>query len=239
MGHLLLVRHGQASFLEQNYDKLSQKGEAQARLLGEHWVSRRFTFDRVFSGPRVRQQETARIVGEAYKAAGLPWPALELLPEFDEFQAEAVIERSLPGLLDSDSHVRGLYKEFEKAEGQAARFKTFQRLFEVIVGRWAGGELPIEGIEPWQTFCERVQRGLSQLSQNGNRGKQIAIFTSGGPTGVAMQRALRLNTEATLRSAWMVPNSAYSVFLFSGDRFTLSSYNAYPHITDRDLLTYR
>lgn len=239
MSHLLLVRHGQASFLEQNYDRLSAKGEAQSRLLGEYWASHKLVLDRVYSGPRVRQQETARIVGEAYRKAGLPWPGVKIMQEFDEFKAEAVIEQALPPLLERDPHVRGMYQDFEKAEGQAERFKTFQRMFEVVVGRWAAGALPVPGIEPWADFCERVQTGFATLAQNGTRGQRIIIFTSGGPTGVAMQRALKLSTEATLKTAWMVANSAYSQFLFSGSRFTLTSYNSYPHITDRDFLTYR
>jgi hypothetical protein len=53
MSHLLLVRHGQASFLEENYDKLSAKGEAQSRLLGKYWACLKLPIDRVFAGPRV------------------------------------------------------------------------------------------------------------------------------------------------------------------------------------------
>jgi len=239
MSHLVLVRHGQASFLEQNYDKLSPKGEAQSRLLGDYWAAHKLVFDRVYSGPRVRQQETARIAGEAYKTSGMPWPEVKTMEEFDEFRAEAVIEQSLPPLIERDAAVRGMYQEFEKAEGQAQRFKTFQRLFEVIVGRWATGELPVPGIEPWPDFCDRVQSGFASLAQNGRRGQRIVIFTSGGPTGVAMQRALKLSIEATLKTAWMVANSGYSQFLFSGNRFTLTSYNSYPHITSPEFLTYR
>src|ERR1043165_10030660 len=92
MSRLLLIRHGQASFLERNYDKLSSRGEAQSRILGEYWAGLKLCFDRVYSGPRVRQRETARIVGEAYKSAGLPWPEPVVLAEFDEFQAEVVME---------------------------------------------------------------------------------------------------------------------------------------------------
>lgn len=239
MSHLLLVRHGQASFLEQNYDKLSAKGEEQSRFLGEYWATHGLVVDRVYSGPRVRQQETARIVAEAYEGAGMPWPEVKVMEAFDEFRAEAVIEQALPPLIHGDAHIRAMYQDFEKAEGQEQRFKTFQRMFEVIVGRWAAGELSVPGIEPWADFCDRVQSGFASLAQNGNRGQRIVIFTSGGPTGVAMQRALKLSTEATLKTAWMVANSAYSQFLFSGNRFTLTSYNSYPHITDREFLTYR
>ena len=34
MGTLVLVRHGQASFMAAEYDRLSPTGEAQARKLG-------------------------------------------------------------------------------------------------------------------------------------------------------------------------------------------------------------
>src|SRR5262245_19695929 len=226
MSRLFLVRHGQASFLERNYDKLSSRGEQQSRILGEYWAGLNIRFDRVFSGPRVRQRETARIVGEAYKSAGVPWPEPVVLETFDEFQAELVIERSLPALLESDSDIRRMHEDFKASSTRPEQFKTFQRIFEVVIGRWADGAIPLQDIEPWQDFCSRVQRGLSQIAANGSRGQQIAVFSSGGPVGVAMQRALELSTEATLKTAWMVRNCAFSEFLFSSGRFTLSSYNA-------------
>src|SRR5260370_7150293 len=65
MGHMFVVRHGQASDFEDNYYRLSSLGEKQARLLGEIWARRGLRIDRVFSGPRVRQQRTAEIAAEA------------------------------------------------------------------------------------------------------------------------------------------------------------------------------
>jgi len=239
MSILFLVRHGQASFLERDYDKLSAKGEEQSRMLGNYWTGLKLRFDRVYSGPKVRQRETARLVGEAYKCAGLPWPEPVVLPEFDEFQAEVVMERSLPQLIESDSDIRRMHQAFKESKTRPEQFKTFQRIFEVVIGRWADGKLPLEGIEPWADFSARVQRGLAKFPENGNHGQRIAIFSSGGPVGVAMQSALNLSTEATLKAAWMVRNCAYSEFLFSAGRFTLSSYNATPHFTDPEFLTHR
>lgn len=239
MSRLILVRHGQASFLEANYDRLSPLGETQSRLLGEYWVRNKLIFDRVYSGPRVRQKETARIVSDVYRAAGLPWPELSEIAEFDEFQAEAVLERSLPRLIQEEEHLRKLNDQFQAAATRPEKFKAFQRMFEIVIARWAHGELPVPGIEAWPEFCHRVARGLERLSGNGTRGQCIAVFSSGGPIGVAMQRALHLPTESTLRSAWMVINSACTEFLFSGDRFTLGSYNSYPHLTDPGLITFR
>jgi broad specificity phosphatase PhoE len=239
MSHLVLVRHGQASFLEKDYDKLSAKGEEQGRFLGEYWASHKIVFDRVYTGPKLRQRETARITGEAYKRAGIPWPEPRLLQEFDEFQAELVIERSLPGLLETDELIRRMYADFEAAATRPEQFKTFQRLFEVVIGRWAAGELVVSGVEPWNDFVQRIRGALTAFAGNGSRGKRIAIFTSGGPTAVAMQHALDLSTPNTLKTAWMVRNCAYSDFLFSGERFTLSSFNAIPHLTDPEFITQR
>jgi broad specificity phosphatase PhoE len=42
VSHIIFVRHGQASLLQQDYDKLCANGETQARLLGEYWSGRRF-----------------------------------------------------------------------------------------------------------------------------------------------------------------------------------------------------
>ena len=69
MATMLLVRHGQASWFEENYDRLSSVGEAQSRLLGELWAARGVEVTRVFTGPRMRQVRSAELCGEAYAAA--------------------------------------------------------------------------------------------------------------------------------------------------------------------------
>ena len=60
MGSLILIRHGQASFGKKNYDKLSELGHLQARLLGKFFKEEGFTFDKFFSGNMSRQLETLR-----------------------------------------------------------------------------------------------------------------------------------------------------------------------------------
>ena len=56
---------------------------------------------------------------------------------------------------------------------------------------------------------------------------------------VAVQRALHLSARDTLDLAWMIRNCAYSEFVFSGERFTLSTFNSFPHLDEQSLLTYR
>ena len=239
MGRLILVRHAQASFLSPDYDQLSPVGEQQARLLGEYWTRRKVAFDRVYFGPRVRQKDTAKIVGEFYRGAQVHFPEPAVMEEFDEFEGEAVLRQSLPRLLETDPTIRNLHGAFVASESASDKRRSFERLFAVVIGRWVSGEVVAPGVECWSEFCSRVHRGLSRLASEAGPNEQAAVFSSGGPIAVAMQRALNLSSQDTLRTAGMSRNCSYSEFLFSGDRFTLSVFNAFPHLDDAELLTYR
>lgn len=239
MGRLVLIRHAQASFLEANYDQLSAVGEEQARRLGQHWVRLKLILDRVYSGPRVRQKDTASIVAEVYRDAGLPVPEPVIMEEFDEYHGEAVLEQGLPQLLESNKEVRELHRAFQNSSSSDRRRTSFEKMFETIISKWVDGEVALPTVESWAEFCARVDRGLSHCMSTNGRGQQLAIFCSGGPIGVAMRRALHLSSQDTLRAAWMVRNCACSEFLYSNDRFTLSSFNGFTYLDDASLLTYR
>jgi broad specificity phosphatase PhoE len=239
MGILYVVRHAQASFLEQNYDKLSALGETQARLLGEFWARRNIVFDRACVGPCVRQQDTLKIVSDAYAKTGLEFPQPLVLPEFDEYQGEAVLKRSLPQLLETEAKIRDLHAAFQSAVGKAAQRASFQNLFEAVIAEWVRGAISLQGVETWLEFCSRVNSGLVKFLSAGGHGERVAIFTSGGPIAVAVQRALRLSPESTLQVSWMSRNSSWSEFLYSADRFTLSSFNVHGHLDDPAMLTHR
>jgi broad specificity phosphatase PhoE len=239
MSTLLLVRHGQASFFSSDYDRLSPLGEEQSRRLGRFWAERRFQVDAVFTGPRARQVRTATLAGEVCAEAGLIWPSATQIDELDEMQTEALLENALPALSSKNPEVQALLASFQAAQDRSQAAKSFQRLYERVVHAWVAGELDAGGVEPWVDFCARVQRGIAKLTSAEGSGRTILAFTSGGPIGAAMQLALGTSQETTVELSWMVRNAAISEFLFSGKRFTLSSFNAIPHLPDPTLWTYR
>jgi hypothetical protein len=51
--------------------------------------------------------------------------------------------------------------------------------------------------------------------------------------------ALDLSPRRTLELSWMPRNASYSEFLFSGERFSLGTFNAFPHLDSAELLTLR
>jgi broad specificity phosphatase PhoE len=245
VSRIILARHGQASFLEQDYDKLCANGETQAKLLGEYWARRGLAFGGVYSGPRVRQRETARIVSEAYRSAGVDFPETVVMSEFDEYQAEAVLRECLPQLLRVNAEINELHRAY-KGSGESgesaqsgARRKTFQKLFEAVISKWVAGEVSADGIEPWNEFCLRVERGLAQVVRDTPPAASAVIFTSAGTIGAATRRALHLSAADTLQLTWMSRNASFSEFLASGERFTLSTFNTHPHLDGDGLLTYR
>jgi broad specificity phosphatase PhoE len=65
------------------------------------------------------------------------------------------------------------------------------------------------------------------------------VFTSGGVIGATVRLALDLPPQRTLEVSWTARNAGYTEFLFSPDRFSLSSFNNHPHFEDAELLTYR
>lgn len=239
MSHIILVRHGQASLLERDYDRLCANGEAQARLLGEYWSRRGVVFGRSYSGPRVRQLQTARIVAEAYRSAGLGFPETVVMSEFDEYQAEAVLRECLPQLLQVNAEIKELHCAYKDSSEAGERCKTFQKLFEAVIAKWVGGETAAAGTESWHEFGLRVERGLAQVVRNTPPAANAVVFTSAGTIGAAMRRALHLSAGDTLRLTWMSRNASFSEFLASGERFTLSTFNAHPHLEGDGLLTYR
>jgi broad specificity phosphatase PhoE len=239
VSHVYVVRHAQASFLEADYDRLSALGEEQARHLGKYWVRQNFKFDRVCSGPRLRQIRTAEIVLDTYKNERARFSEPVLMSEFDEYHGDEVMKHALPQLLETDCAVRELHQAYLDSRNKSERVTRFQRLYESVIRKWMNGELLLTKVESWPEFSARVHRGLSRFLSLGNKGERTAIFCSGGPVAVAVQRALDLSPQNTLRVAWMVRNCAFSEVLYSGNRFTLSTFNAFPHLEDPALLTYR
>src|SRR5205085_1414176 len=135
MGTLQLVRHGQASAFEENYDRLSSLGERQARLLGEAWSRRGVRFDRVFTGPRMRQRRTAEIAAEI---ARLPAPVV--LDELDEMQVEPLFQEAMPEVFSRHAHIQALGDAMLAADGDEARARSFARLFEAVLRLWLQGQ---------------------------------------------------------------------------------------------------
>lgn len=239
MSRLLIVRHGQASAGSADYDRLSDLGWRQAAELGSYWARLGFIPDRVFTGPCRRQRQTAEAVAAAFADGPRSWPEAGALPGLDEHDGYMVFTRSLSSLAETDAEARAALEMVDRPEERDMRL--YYRVYRRVTGLWARGELetPVGDpeLEDWPVFRGRVESAIEDLVAGGP-GRTVVAFASAGPVAVAVGRALGLDDETVLGLSWTVRNCSVSEFLFSGERFSLHSFNSELHLTGPDLASW-
>jgi broad specificity phosphatase PhoE len=226
---LLVARHAQASFLADDYDRLSPLGERQARALGEEWARRGVRLAAVWIGPRQRHRQTWEGVAAAYRDGDLPCPQPVPLAILDEHHGQQVMTETLPRLAERDPSLRGLIDRHRAGEPEAGR--DYLRLYHQVTRRWIRGELELPaGSEPWHHFRARVREAVRTITDAAGPGQTVAAFTSGGVAAAVLGLALDLDDDRVLELSWVVRNAACSEFLFSGSRFSLASFNVAPAV---------
>jgi broad specificity phosphatase PhoE len=232
MSRLLLVRHGQASAGSADYDRLSDLGWRQARELGRHWARLGVVPDHVWTGPCRRQRETAEAVAGAFAGDAGGWPQAELLPELDEHDGYQVFTRSLPRIAEADAEARRALALVDRPLDDDKRL--YYRVYRRATRLWARGELALPPgtpvLEDWPVFRRRAERAVARLIEGPSAGRTVVAFTSSGPVAVAVGKALGLDHEAVMGLSWTVRNASVSEFLFSGERFSLHSFNSQLHL---------
>ncbi|MCK9197610.1 MAG: histidine phosphatase family protein [Syntrophales bacterium] len=236
MSTLYLIRHGQASFGTDHYDRLSERGFLQSELLGRYLLKIDQDFDTIYAGEMKRQIDTAEKVLSCYREARKSVPAMKILPEFNEYDSKGILK----------ALVRDIAKDDPALEADMARFykdkKSFQRIFEKVILRWITGGKEIPGVTSWQDFRERVARGMSKVMAENGQGKTVLVFTSGGPISAAFQMATGISDEGTLRVVWHIVNTSVSTFIYNAEKISLTSFNNRAHLDlekDSSLVTYR
>lgn len=222
MGEIYLIRHGQASFGAQNYDQLSETGISQSRRLGEWMREQGLTFDAVYSGERVRQQDTARL---ALEAATGTVPELGIEPVFNELDADRLLQHAIPRLILREPEIAVMLMNLQSQRDR------FRRVFERVVDEWVGGEWEGAGIGNWTRFSEGVIGGLRTLAQRHHAGERIAVFTSGGPITVTLQL---LGQRQARGLDWNIANTSITRVAFDEQAtLELQEWRVIPHLADR------
>lgn len=239
MSVLTVVRHGQASFFSDDYDQLSIVGEEQARLLGRYWVSQDVQFDEVLVGPRKRQQQTAELAGLEFKNAQRNWPQPKIVPHLDEYDLEGLAKNFTPLLAERDPDFAKLVRSYQQAEGEKDRLRGFQRMFEVMLAHWQATEKHEVKVESWPAFRERVRHVIRDVQSRPGKSRRVALFTSGGFIGSAVQHVLGTSNQSALELNWRIRNCSLTEFVFTEDRITLDNFNMVPHLGDSAMWTYR
>jgi broad specificity phosphatase PhoE len=235
MSEIYLIRHAQASFGGDNYDKLSALGIKQAEILADYFVRAGLKFHAVYCGSMERQIGTAKSVMSRLWGAE-PSSGLRIADEFNEYDFQSVIKSLVPHMIREDSSIS------EALPNIYTDRNAFQRVFEQAILWWISGRYDLPGIETWQAFSQRVRKGVNRVMEENGPKKKIVLFTSGGVVSAVIQMALGLSDEDTIRLSWQIRNTSVSILKYSDKRLGLSSFNSVAHLeihNEAELLTYR
>ncbi len=222
MGTLYLVRHGQASFGEDDYDKLSELGHRQSLRLGEYFAGKGLHFDAVLTGTLRRHTETFNGIaqGMGLKAEVLQWPGL------NEYDSEAVIGAVHPHKLEKPT--------------SPEMYRHHFRLLRDGLSQWMAGVVTPRGMPPYDGFVAGITSALDHVRAQ-HHGKNVLIVSSGGPISTAVGQVLGTQPETTIELNLRIRNSSVTEFAFTPKRHMLVTYNTLPHLEEagyKDWVTY-
>ncbi|NQV71241.1 MAG: histidine phosphatase family protein [Pseudohongiella sp.] len=224
MSELIFIRHGQASFGEASYDKLSEKGVEQVRILAQHWQETGERFDCIYSGNLLRQKETARELLCLVKDS--PQQVTENA-SFNEYNAEPLMRIYL-----RDHGAREGLDPVDRKHWKDE--KKFQQIIEAATMKWIRGELEPqaqdEGFESWADFQCRVHLAIDEIMARHSSNAKVLISTSGGVVATAMQRVLQFPDEQVIRTNWMVHNSSVTRVKYGQGKLSLTLFNNLAHL---------
>lgn len=235
MGQILLVRHAQASFGSTDYDRLSDLGMEQARLLGRWIADRGRRIDLAVTGSLRRHRETARECVAALPPALQPAEGPRPEADFDEYDADEIVARHRPELTDPESLCRTMVED-----GRPRR--AFHVLFAAAMTRWMEGDHDAEYRESWAGFRYRCTAALDRLIAAAGPSRTILVFTSGGPIAAICQHLLELPDRSALNLNLSLVNGGVTAVLYRPGRKSVSYLNNFAYLEqtgDARVITYR
>lgn len=224
---LLFVRHAQASYGTDDYDRLSPLGWTQAGHLGT-WLAREpHAFAHVRVGAMRRHRETFEAIRRAFAEAGHPLPEPEEDADLNEFDHGAVIRAYLAERADADMRARA------SSHDPAV---VGPMLYAAILA-WAKDELDAVP-ERWGVFGERVARAGAAAAQASHEGPAL-IVSSGGVIARLAQQALEVPAARAVDLNLAIRNASINEFSARHGQLRFGSFNTLPHLAhDRRLWTH-
>lgn len=222
---LYLVRHGEASWQGDDYDVLTDRGEEQARIVGQALAKRGVVPDLVISGELRRHRRTAEL---AVDAAG--WSvSREEDARWAEFDYIDIIKA-----FDPQYRSHGDLKAVV-ADGPGDN-EAFATLFRSSLNGWIEGEGTY--LETFEQFCARVADACDDVVERLDDDQTAVVFTSGGPIGALANRALEGTPSGWTKLLVSFNVGVSKLLLIPDGSLILVSLNDHSHLETAGLLTY-
>ena len=200
MSKLYFFRHAQASFMSDNYDKLSGHGEKQSEELGKYLVKKGFHFDKIFVGPLERQKKTFEIVAGVFSKNKMMVPEPVIIEELREHSGPRAMRYVFPKLRENNSEVEKLLQIAEKDPRLKKRnhflygtphscrihHTTHRNAYSTNI-RSTAGQSPLPNIMPCATGSTKLAGNSSTISTKPMSGTTPLLFTRVTTDGFKVQ----------------------------------------------------
>jgi len=230
MGSIYLVRHGQASFGTDDYDRLTETGFTQSRLLGAYFGVRNIRFDAVYTGTMRRHSETLQGIVEGCPAGG-EWPPPERAAGLNEYDPGAVVT-AFAGALPA--------RDPAAAKRDSETVRDHFRLLKKALLAWTEGAIQPAGMPAWQAFQDAAVAAVVEARRRCADGN-VLIVSSGGPIAAITAESLLAPPRTAVELNLRLRNSSVSEFSSSTQRHQLVTFNSLPHLDahlEQNLTTY-
>ncbi len=212
MAELVLVRHGQASFGADDYDKLSELGWRQSRWLGEYFAERGAAFDLVVRGSLRRHAETLAGISEGLgRTLGGDEDS-----RLDEYDSHALLHAHLQG----------------RAPPRGGDRREHFRVLREAMYAWTEGRLPLAPGVDFASFQGRVLATLEELRQA--RARRVLVVSSGGPISTMLASVLGMPSRGVVDLNLQTRNTGLTELQAGANRIHFVSFNNVPHLDRPD-----
>jgi len=233
MASIYLIRHGQASFGQENYDQLSELGHQQSELVGQAMSERIERFDAVHLGTLHRHQQTAEAcLGQFTQSHDQNSMCIDA--GWNEYDHQNILAQLRPELETAAST-----EQFVRQQSNPKQ--AYEQIFVDAIDRWASGKYDEEYIESWTDYSQRVRTVFDKVAQSSVGLKNVAVFTSGGPISLVSQSLLGVAAEKIMQLNWTLVNCGVTKLVSTGSRVFLASLNEHVHFEGdkKSYITYR
>lgn len=217
MGMLHLVRHGQARFASEDYDRLSELGQRQCHALGRWYAARGQRFGAVVTGTLTRHRQSLAALAEGFGDL----PAATEFPALNEYDSEALLRAALA---EPTLAPREPLPAATTPEGYRAHF----RLLRQALAAWTAGTLAVPGLPPHAAWRAGIAAALDHVRTHCEG--DVLLVSSGGPIATATALVMGAPGEAWVELNLRLRNSALTEFSVSPKRHVLHSFNTLPHL---------
>lgn len=212
MGAIYLVRHGQAAFGTDDYDRLTPLGHQQAQWLGEYFAEHQMRFDAVYMGNLRRHRETWQGIAQAAQWTHTP----QVRPALNEYQAEL--------LLAAHATTQSTTQSTTQPRDRRAYF----RLLREVLGAWVAGQLHAPTHVSFAQFSSDIRAVLAEVQSAADQ--QILVVSSGGPIATVLGAVLDLVPTKLIELNLQARNTSVSELRFNARNLHCVSFNTVPHL---------